>query len=83
MATAARIRRSLPGFPGEAQLREHAGHPLREWCEEISTFAELADLYRNYMGGVERGELNIALLNIVALAHALKVRPSKLIEAVP
>ncbi len=62
---------------------ENMPSPLRGWCEEISTFAELADLHRNYMGGVERGELNIALLNIVALAHALKVRPSKLIEAVP
>ena len=44
--------------------------------------AELADLHRNYVGGVERGERNIALLNIVALAHALKVRPSKLIAVI-
>ena len=45
--------------------------------------AELADLHRNYVGGVERGERNIALLNIVALAHALRVKPSKLMAPLP
>jgi DNA-binding XRE family transcriptional regulator len=42
--------------------------------------AELADVHRNYTGRVERGGANPTLLVIVALAHALKVRPSKLLE---
>jgi transcriptional regulator with XRE-family HTH domain len=44
--------------------------------------AELAELHRNYVGGVERGERNIALLNIVAIARALKIKPTKLLETI-
>jgi len=44
---------------------------------------ELADrsgLHRTYVGSVERGERNIALLNIHLLAKALGVSASRLIE---
>lgn len=40
--------------------------------------AELADLHPTYVGSVERGERNIALENIVALAKALKCSPKDL-----
>ncbi|MDD5309631.1 MAG: helix-turn-helix transcriptional regulator [Deltaproteobacteria bacterium] len=44
---------------------------------------ELADrtgLHRTYLGGVERGERNLGLLNIIRIALALKVTPSSLLK---
>ncbi len=45
--------------------------------------AELSNLHRNYVGGVERGERNIGLINIVELAHALGVKPQELLAPIP
>lgn len=37
-------------------------------------------LARSYLGGVERGQRNIALLNIYRLAETLGVAPAQLLE---
>jgi transcriptional regulator with XRE-family HTH domain len=42
--------------------------------------AELCGLHRTYIGGIERGERNVALLNILRIAKALNVAPSDLFE---
>ena len=39
--------------------------------------ADAAGLHRTYIGGIERGERNISLVNIWRLAEALRVAPSE------
>ena len=45
--------------------------------------ADLAGIHRTYVGSVERGERNVALDNIHALADALGVSPALLVADEP
>ena len=44
--------------------------------------AELSELHRTYVGGIERGERNPSFTNLLRLAEALRVRPSELMAQV-
>lgn len=54
------------------RLREKKG-----WSQEDLGFE--ADLHRNYIGGIERGERNVGVVNLAKLAQALGVRPRDLL----
>ena len=45
-------------------------------------FALEISLDRTYMGGIERGERNVAVLNIYKIAHGLRVPVAKLFEGI-
>lgn len=42
--------------------------------------ADLSHLHHTYIGGIERGERNIGLINLLRLSKALKVLPSELLQ---
>jgi len=44
--------------------------------------AEKADLHWTYIGGIERGERNVSLVNIVKIARALGITPARLLASV-
>lgn len=64
----------------------HFGQAIKELREKLGIsqeeLAELCNLHRTYVGSVERGERNISLVNIIKLAHALKVTPSQILEKI-
>lgn len=55
------------------QLRKQAGFSQEK-------LAELSNLHRTYISGIECGDRNISLVNIVRLARVLRVTPSELLK---
>ena len=66
----------------EAQLQHHFGERVRELRKQKGLSQEAlalaCDLDRTYIGGVERGERNISLINIHKIAEALGVNAKDL-----
>jgi len=58
---------------GEAVRRYRKARGLTQ--EDLSG---LTELHRNHIGGIERGERNITIKTVLALAHALNVEPAAL-----
>lgn len=67
----------------EENLRQF-GLRVREERERLGIsqeeLADRAGLHRTYIGGVERGERNLGLLNVIRIARALKLKPAGLLE---
>ncbi len=67
-------------------VRVRFGKALRERRRKLGVsqeeFADLCGLDRTYVGGIERGERNLALLNLEKLARALKISLSDLFRSV-
>lgn len=70
--------------PADVRLREEFGHRVRTLRLERGLsqedLADMADIHRTYLSSVERGQRNVSLENIVAIARALKVKPALFFE---
>ena len=67
----------------EAQIQQNFGTRLRDLRKRRGlsqeSLALACELDRTYIGGVERGERNISLINIFKIAEALGVPASQLL----
>ena len=67
-------------------IRIRFGRALRRSRQKLvvsqEAFADMCQLDRTYIGGIERGERNVALVNIEKIAGALQIPIAKLFRGV-
>jgi transcriptional regulator with XRE-family HTH domain len=67
-------------------VRRRFGRAVRERRKKVGVsqeeFADMCGLHRTYMGGIERGERNVSLINIEKIARALKISLWQLFQGV-
>ena len=68
------MKRALVRFGARVRTARQAAGLSQE------ALADESGLHRTYVGGVERGERNIGLLNLIRLARALRVEPADLLR---
>lgn len=72
-----------PSYSGTAELI-CLGKSIREKRMTLGlsqeALADKAGLDRSYLGGIERGEHNIAIINLVKIAKALGISSSELLQ---
>ncbi|MGD0433691.1 MAG: helix-turn-helix transcriptional regulator [Acetobacteraceae bacterium] len=72
------------GHDAKNTLQIRFGDRVREARKNLGLsqeeLAHACSLDRTYIGGVERGERNISLINIHRIAAALHIKPSELLK---
>jgi transcriptional regulator with XRE-family HTH domain len=61
-------------------LRVRKFRETMDWSQD--QLAEQANLHRTYISGLERGERNVSVINVLRLARALKITPGKLLDGI-
>ena len=68
----------------EDSILQSFGRKVKKWRLERNvsqeSFAELCNLDRTYISGIERGKRNVSLINIHRLADGLGISPSELLK---
>jgi transcriptional regulator with XRE-family HTH domain len=67
-------------------IRIRFGKALRQRRQKLGVsqeaFADMCELDRSYIGGIERGERNVALVNIEKIAKTLRLTIAELFRGV-
>ena len=71
-----RVKKQTPEGAALGQLLREL-RDEKQWSQE--RLAEEAGVHRNYVGGVERGEIVVSFTNLLRLADALGLRASELV----
>lgn len=79
------MAKKSPLFAGSSQLVS-IGRRIRELRKEKGlsqeSLAEEASIDRSYFGGIERGEHNFNVINLIKISSALKIKISDLFDEI-